>query len=247
MKEGLLGDTLRGVQRGARSRRPALMLRAGLDLSRDRLDVCLLSGHGELVGEFRGALRSRWGPPLGPYQLTPAPSRTPQRRARGPGPPEKRTRCRASSSLTPGAPTWPNASCSRTSVVVHAGEAPLGVAYRSPTVWTSTSRLRVRLRAEQGEIPSRPDRSALRACRRRVCPRSTALLSRYTTENPGVARKLVIGCYRRSANLSQPPPGDRWKSGRPTARRPRRSRRRRRTSAGRPSAEGRAGRRRSRR
>jgi transposase len=28
------------------------MLRAGLDLSRERLDVCLLSGHGELVDEF---------------------------------------------------------------------------------------------------------------------------------------------------------------------------------------------------
>jgi transposase len=28
------------------------MLRAGLDLSRERLDVCLLSGHGELVEEF---------------------------------------------------------------------------------------------------------------------------------------------------------------------------------------------------
>jgi hypothetical protein len=37
--------------RGASSRRPALMLHAGLDLSRRRLDVCLLSDHGELIAQ----------------------------------------------------------------------------------------------------------------------------------------------------------------------------------------------------
>src|SRR5215207_6467353 len=52
MKEGLLGDTLHSVHRGASSRRPVFMLHAGLDLSRNRLDVCLLSEHGELVEEF---------------------------------------------------------------------------------------------------------------------------------------------------------------------------------------------------
>jgi hypothetical protein len=52
MKEGLLGDTLDGVHRGASSRRPVFMLHAGLDLGRDRLDVCLLSGQGGLVEEF---------------------------------------------------------------------------------------------------------------------------------------------------------------------------------------------------
>ena len=40
------------VSRGARSRRPVFMLHAGLDLSRDRLDVCLLSEHAEVVEEF---------------------------------------------------------------------------------------------------------------------------------------------------------------------------------------------------
>ena len=37
MKEGLLGDTLHSVHRGASSRRPVFMLHAGLDLSRNRL------------------------------------------------------------------------------------------------------------------------------------------------------------------------------------------------------------------
>jgi hypothetical protein len=38
------------------------MLHAGLDLSRDRLDVCLLSGHGELVEAFASSQhgRSAW-------------------------------------------------------------------------------------------------------------------------------------------------------------------------------------------
>jgi hypothetical protein len=52
MKEGLLGDTLHSVHRGASSRRPVIMLHAGLDLSRNRLDVCLLSDHGEVVEVF---------------------------------------------------------------------------------------------------------------------------------------------------------------------------------------------------
>ena len=38
--------------RRASSRRPVYMLHAGLDLSRKRLDVCLLSDDGELVEEF---------------------------------------------------------------------------------------------------------------------------------------------------------------------------------------------------
>src|SRR3954447_20337595 len=51
MKEGLPGDTLRRVDRGASSRRPVLMLHAGLDLSRRRLDICLLDERGRLVAE----------------------------------------------------------------------------------------------------------------------------------------------------------------------------------------------------
>ena len=38
--------------RGASSGRLVYMLHAGLDLSRNRIDVCLLSQHGELVAEF---------------------------------------------------------------------------------------------------------------------------------------------------------------------------------------------------
>src|SRR5215210_3923948 len=49
MKEGLPGDRLRLVIEGASSRRPVFMLHAGLDLSRNRLDVCLLTEHGELI------------------------------------------------------------------------------------------------------------------------------------------------------------------------------------------------------
>src|SRR5215203_2958076 len=52
MREGLLGDALHSVHRGASSRRPVFMLDAGLDLSRNRLDVCLLFERGELVEEF---------------------------------------------------------------------------------------------------------------------------------------------------------------------------------------------------
>src|SRR3954447_18639737 len=52
MKEGLPGDTLRRVDRGASSRRPVLMLHAGLDLSRRRLDICLLDERGRLVAEI---------------------------------------------------------------------------------------------------------------------------------------------------------------------------------------------------
>ena len=52
MKEGLPGGTLQRVYRGASSRRPVFMLHAGLDLSRNRLDLCLLSEHAEVVEEF---------------------------------------------------------------------------------------------------------------------------------------------------------------------------------------------------
>jgi hypothetical protein len=52
MKEGLLGDRLDSVHRGASSRGPVFVLHAGLGLSRRRLGVCLLSGQGELVEEF---------------------------------------------------------------------------------------------------------------------------------------------------------------------------------------------------
>jgi transposase len=37
--------------REASSRRPVRTLHAGLDLSRRRLDICLLDGHGRLVAE----------------------------------------------------------------------------------------------------------------------------------------------------------------------------------------------------
>ncbi len=38
--------------RGASSRRPVFMLHAGLDLSRKKVDVCLLSEQAEIVEEF---------------------------------------------------------------------------------------------------------------------------------------------------------------------------------------------------
>ena len=47
VKEGLLGGTLQRVIRRATMRRPAHMLHAGLDLSRKRLDYCLLAEDGE--------------------------------------------------------------------------------------------------------------------------------------------------------------------------------------------------------
>jgi hypothetical protein len=50
MKEGLLSGTLDASSR-SELRRPTLMLHAGLDLSRRRLDVCLVDDRGELVGE----------------------------------------------------------------------------------------------------------------------------------------------------------------------------------------------------
>jgi hypothetical protein len=52
MKESLPGDRLRLVIEGASSRRPVFMLHAGLDLSRNRLDVCLLSEHCEVLEQF---------------------------------------------------------------------------------------------------------------------------------------------------------------------------------------------------
>ena len=50
MKEGLLGGTL-----SVSSRRPTLMLHAGLDLSRRRLDVCLVDDAGERVAQAAAA------------------------------------------------------------------------------------------------------------------------------------------------------------------------------------------------
>jgi hypothetical protein len=37
------------------------MLHAGLDLSRRRLDVCLLSGSGESIAEFATPADAQWG------------------------------------------------------------------------------------------------------------------------------------------------------------------------------------------
>jgi hypothetical protein len=51
MKEGLLGETL-NVHREASPRRPVSMLHVGLDLSRRKADVCLLSGAGKIVDEW---------------------------------------------------------------------------------------------------------------------------------------------------------------------------------------------------
>jgi hypothetical protein len=50
MKEGLLGGTLQSVIRGA-TPRPCFVLHAGLDLSRERFDCCLLDVGGDRVGE----------------------------------------------------------------------------------------------------------------------------------------------------------------------------------------------------
>ena len=59
---------------GASSRRPGFMLHAGLDLSRRKIDVCLLSAGGEIVEEFasppdadglRGLTRRVGGPRVG--------------------------------------------------------------------------------------------------------------------------------------------------------------------------------------
>src|SRR4051794_30221878 len=72
MKGGLLGGTLR-VSPRASPRRPVLMLHAGLDLSRRKVEVCLLSSEGEVVDEWasppdgdgvRGlaARAAMWGP-----------------------------------------------------------------------------------------------------------------------------------------------------------------------------------------
>src|SRR4249920_1998236 len=50
MKGGLLGATLRRATEGASGRRPThMMLHAGLDLSRKRLDYCLLDEQGQRV------------------------------------------------------------------------------------------------------------------------------------------------------------------------------------------------------
>jgi hypothetical protein len=63
MKEGLLGGTL-----SVSSRRSNLMLHAGLNLSRRRLEVCLVDDADELVAQLAaapdtGATRTRWSPP----------------------------------------------------------------------------------------------------------------------------------------------------------------------------------------
>jgi transposase len=51
MQEGVPGDRL-GLVIAERARGgPAILLHAGVDLSRRRLEVCLLSAHGELVAE----------------------------------------------------------------------------------------------------------------------------------------------------------------------------------------------------
>src|SRR4029453_3940719 len=51
MKEGSsVGRS--ACHRGASSRRPVFMLHAGLDLSRKKIDVCLLSPAGEIVDEW---------------------------------------------------------------------------------------------------------------------------------------------------------------------------------------------------
>src|SRR5256885_1536960 len=55
MKGGLPGGTLQRVNRRSESRRPTLMLHAGLDLSRRRLDVCLVNDAGELVEQTAAA------------------------------------------------------------------------------------------------------------------------------------------------------------------------------------------------
>jgi transposase len=49
MKEASLGGTLRRVTEGASQKEAVFMLHAGLDLSRKRLDYCLLGGVGEHV------------------------------------------------------------------------------------------------------------------------------------------------------------------------------------------------------
>jgi hypothetical protein len=51
MKKGPLGDTLRLSPRSDQ-RRPASMLHAGLDLSRRKIYVCLLSGTGEHLDQL---------------------------------------------------------------------------------------------------------------------------------------------------------------------------------------------------
>src|ERR671910_1212666 len=55
MKEGPPRWHARPCDRRARSRRPVFMLHAGLDLSRRRLDVCLIDDDGEAVGRLAAA------------------------------------------------------------------------------------------------------------------------------------------------------------------------------------------------
>src|SRR4051794_21513964 len=52
MKEGLPGGTLRVSSRERVRRRPVFMLHAGLDLSRKRLDVCLVTEEGEQAARY---------------------------------------------------------------------------------------------------------------------------------------------------------------------------------------------------
>jgi hypothetical protein len=54
------------------------VLHAGLDLSRKRLDICLLSEHGGLVEEFSAvsdSTRKLWGVPRGANAIPPTPHR----------------------------------------------------------------------------------------------------------------------------------------------------------------------------
>lgn len=52
MKEGTVGETLSGVHQPSTKEAPLHMLHAGLDLSRKKLDVCLLSDQGEHLDQL---------------------------------------------------------------------------------------------------------------------------------------------------------------------------------------------------
>jgi hypothetical protein len=74
MKEGLPGDTLRRVDRGSELEEARLDVARWIDLSRRKIDVCLLSAGGEIVEEFasppdadglRGLTPSCWPPRAG--------------------------------------------------------------------------------------------------------------------------------------------------------------------------------------
>jgi len=52
MKEAPFGGTISCHRRPARKEASYIMLHVGLDLSRNRVDVCLISDQGELVDEL---------------------------------------------------------------------------------------------------------------------------------------------------------------------------------------------------